>query len=168
MPSRSSIRTKSPRRSAMSDRVSVRFTVLKAHSIDALRICADEPAYSDSVSDQNNLVIHSFDECNFGNLYCEEELKEAGIPYDKEWDEGGDYSAGTEYLRFTPDGKAVLKEIYDNCINPDLFTMLKIIEDKGDLAKFVLDHHEEISVLSWDKQLEYSKLYLMNQLISPD
>ncbi|MCB5270581.1 MAG: hypothetical protein LHW56_01905 [Candidatus Cloacimonetes bacterium] len=55
-----------------------------------------------------------FDECNYANIGIETTLQEAKIPYDKFWEQGGDYESGTEYFRILEDGQGVTKEFCGN------------------------------------------------------
>ena len=147
----------------MGDRTDVFLTVLTEHAKETLKVCGDIP---ETMWENDTTTCYYFTECNYGNLDCEEQLKERGIPYDKEWGEGGDYSSGTEYFRFTEEGEAVLKELYDNCLNPPLEKLLLVINEPEKLKEYILAFEAQVSVLPWDNQFKYSRIYLARQLVS--
>jgi hypothetical protein len=68
-------------------------------------------------------------------------------------------------LRFTSEGKPDFKEIYDNCRNPDLGTLLQLIDVPDELRKNILAFKESVSVMDWDHQVEYGKIYRVKRLI---
>lgn len=108
-----------------------------------------------------------FSEVNYGELDCLDDLQAAGIAYDSSWDDGGDYTSGTQSCRFTKDGEAVVKTLYDNSLGMDAHTLLANIENHDKLKELILAHIEEISVLPWDNQVDYGKTYRVRQLICP-
>lgn len=113
-----------------------------------------------------DLISLVFYEVNFGNLHFLEALHDKGIPYDSAWEAGSNYQAGTEYCRFTETGEAVLKIVYDDNINPDINRLVQLVHNYAALKNFILNHHEEYSVLPWDDQIKYGKRYQARQLVT--
>lgn len=110
--------------------------------------------------------VHIFYEVPIGEPPFLKALRAAGIAFDNSWSAGNEYSEGTISCRFTPQGECILKEIYDNCINPPMNHLLDLIDKPVQLRAFILNHKEEMSVLDLDEnQVEYGKLFRMHQLI---
>lgn len=125
-------------------------------------IILDTPGY---VVEYGKLTAWGFDEVNYGELPFLNKLREAGIAYDNTWDRGNDYGAGTESCRFTPEGEAILRTIYDDDLNPDIHELMARIDDPEALREFILQHKENTTTLPWDNQEEYGKTYQAMQLI---
>lgn len=110
-----------------------------------------------------------FEEVNYGELNCIEELQSAGIPFDMDWAEGSNYDEGVEYCRFTETGDLTLKTVLggDCYIHPSVLE--KVIEEHNSLdavKDFLKRHNEAVKPPSWDNQVEYGKMYRTKQLIA--
>lgn len=150
---------------AMGDRTYVVLTVPLAHKQEVLQICKNYSSPSEQEEIGTEIVQLHFEEVNYGELPFLEELQHRGIAYDSEWEDGGSYTKGGSYLRFTEQGKAVHKEIYDNCRNPDLNTLLQVVDDPVALRAAVLAHLEFVKVMDWTDQVERGKTYQVMQLL---
>jgi hypothetical protein len=149
----------------MGDRTYVTLTVPLVHKQEVLQICKDYSCPSEQ-EECGAMFIAYFEEVNHGELPFLDTLQDRGIAYDSEWEEGGSYGAGGAYLRFTKDGKADFKEIYDNCRNPPLNNLLKVIDAPEELRKVILAFCDSIIVLPWDNQVEYGKTYRVLRLLN--
>lgn len=109
----------------------------------------------------------TFYEINYGELEFLPELVKAGIAYDSNWERGDQYKAGTESVRFRPDGTVENKTIYDGDPAAPLCELLPLIDNHSELKKYILIRQEHFAVLPWDNQEEYGKLYRTIQLINP-
>lgn len=116
----------------------------------------------------NNTHCFQYYEVNYGELDFLKELEARGIPYNSDWDAGSEYTAGSKYCRFTPEGSIDIKGVYDNDRNPSIDKLMGLIESPEKLIEFIQIHHEKISALPWDNQVEYGKLYLARKLIEPN
>lgn len=115
-----------------------------------------------------NTQCFQYYEVNYGELDFLKKLEAKGIAYENEWAAGGEYTAGTKSCRFTAEGIIDIKEIYDIDRNPSIDKLMDLIKSPDKLIKFIQIHHEKISVLPWDNQVEYGKLYLARKLIEPN
>ena len=147
----------------MSDRSYVTLQILAVHKEQAEKLFDGENAEEEY--SQDDLHCFGFSEMQGGNLDFLAELVKVGIPYDNIWDAGIEYGSGATYCRFTAEGEIVIKTIFDIELNPDIDTLLAVIDDPLALRQSILDHQEKISVLSWDNQEEYSKRFKTKQLI---
>lgn len=148
----------------MGDRTNVTLCVLKQDE-GRVKAVVDDGANWEGGDDE--FTEFNWDEVNYGNLDFEEELQQAGIPYDKDWGSGGEYGPGTQYCRYTADGRLVVKEVSDDDINPALDQLLKLVDTPAALCQFIQDHAEKVTPLSWDNQGEYAKVFRTIQLIKP-
>jgi len=149
----------------MGDRTCVTLTVLKSQQEDAVRFFTSDSEY---LNEHGSFVDYTFYEVNYGNLDFLDQLVNAGIAYDSRWESGGEYGPGCDYCRFTADGDVILKGISDEYRNPSIDTLMEKINNYEELKAFIVAHYDEISVLSWDFQEEYGKLYRTKQLIAPN
>lgn len=106
-----------------------------------------------------------FDEVNNGCIEEQDQLTEAGIPYNYEWGTGDNYNPGSKYIRFTPEGELEHIEYYENEINPPLEKLLELVSKPKELAEYVQQYSDERTPLPWDNQVEYGKIYRTRQLI---
>ena len=147
----------------MGDRTYVTLTIPSALADLALPLL---DAYDDSGEDSGNRYF-TFLAVNYGELDFLPQLMEAGIPFNSEWASGNEYGAGCKSCRFTPEGELIIKEIYDEGINPCHTSLMSLIDSPSALRAYILAHDERITALPWDNQVEYGKLYRAKQLISP-
>lgn len=139
-----------------------------------LRVLASQAEQTEAFTEGEKFEFRDGEECselifngvNYGELWILDDLKNAGIAYDSEWGHGGNYGPGTASCRFTAEGEAIEKSISDDNLNPDIYELLKLIDEPAVLRQFILDHEERTSTLSWDNQEEYGKLYQTKKLIS--
>ena len=154
----------------MGDRTWVRLRVplsMRAQAEAVIDNPSDIDEYENGENGHNFANVEfSYEQVNYGQLHCLGELQKAGIPYDSEWGSGYDYGAGTEHCRFTEQGELSIKEIYENEANPPLPSLLALIDAPKALRKYILEHQESRTILPWDNQEAYGKLYRTHLLIT--
>jgi hypothetical protein len=111
------------------------------------------------VSEDGPHSVFEFDDIRFATLGFEDRLVEAGIAYDKTWGAGYDYSAGVEYVRFTPDGDLQQIELDEGEDRPPLDELLALCDTPELLADFVRAFALTVTPLPWDNQAEYGRIY---------
>ena len=151
----------------MGDRTYVQLTFPKEH-YDVVKPFAEDACTEDYYAHTPNLYCFCFSEVNTGDLDFLRELRNLGIAYNSSWDRGDNYKEGVEYCRFTPEGKRVIKTIYDGDENPRINELLIRIDSYEELKQYILDHAERHSILPWDNQVEYGKIYRAMRLITPE
>lgn len=150
----------------MGDRSFVSLTVMKEHGEQVGDIYDDMPDRSlDGAS-----AIFEFNEVNYGELEHLDQLQTLGIAYDSHWEDGGEYTAGTQSCRFNEAGEAIVKSIYDDEIGT---IDLGPVSDAADISldeviKVINARKDVLHVLPWDNQVEYGKRYLARKLIEPN
>ena len=150
----------------MGDRTTVTLTVLKEHAEEAqLHFDGWEAEYIDNDA-SHRFQRFTFYEVNYGTLPFLAELMEAGIPFDSDWDHGGDYGPGTHYSRYNDDGGIQEIELSNEYRNPDINELMKLIGDPQALIGKIVSHHMAVTPLPWDNQLENSKLFKTKKLIN--
>lgn len=147
----------------MGDRTTVTLSFLESQQDEALKHfdCDAEEAWCDEP-----FAYHRFEEVNYGTLRFIDKLKAAGIAYESEWDGGYEYGPGIKSVRFTADGDVVEKEIYNSECSIDVHDLMALLDKPEELKELITSTHQAISVLSWDNQEEYGKLYRAKMLIS--
>ena len=148
----------------MGDRTRVTLTVLNEHVERAKCIIED---YDEDFPYSTHAHCFTFLEVNYGNLDSLPGLVAGGIPYESEWENGSEYTAGTQYCRFRPDGSVDITEVYDDQRNPNLKELMKLLDTPDRLIKAIQTHYESVTPLPWDNQAEYGKIYAARQLIEP-
>ena len=148
----------------MGYRVTVELCVLTEHAKRAEEIIGEPDEES---MESGNCTWLTYHEVNYGTLDDLDKLQAAGIPYDSAWDACAGFSKGCCHLRFTPEGEAICKEIYENQIGIHPSELLDVIEDYSALIKKIQDHIERIIALPWDNQAHYGKLYMARQIVAP-
>lgn len=148
----------------MSDHAYVTLSVPKelANQAEAL-FAGDEP---DTTSEEDGLATFGFTEVNYGGLNFLKELQKHGIAYSSSWENGGNFTAGTESCRFTPEGGMNLREIYDEQLSIPIDDLMKLIESPTQLKQWIVNAHESITILPWDNQVEYGKRHRLQLLLS--
>lgn len=148
----------------MGDRTTVTLSFLESQQDEALK-------YFDSDADEawlhEPLVYHQFNEVNYGTLNFLDKLKAAGIAYESEWDRGSEYGPGVKSVRFTPDGDVVEKEIYNSECSINVHDLMTLLDKPEELKNLIRSTHQAVSVLPWENQEEYGKIYRAKQLINP-
>jgi hypothetical protein len=82
---------------------------------------------ADTTDDDGDYIVIRGYEINYADWSdLQDILKENGIPYDKTWDAGGDYSAGESYIRVV-DGEMKELEFYE--YESNLIEFLKAVKD---------------------------------------
>ena len=150
----------------MGDRTSVTLDVPMFYKEAAMAIFVDNKPEDDFESEKGSIQHFRWNEVNDGTLDFLNDLRDAGIPYNSNWDAGHEYGAGTSSCRFTEDGDVVEKEIYDDAKNPELQNLLAMIDSPDELRKYILIYAEQVSTLPWDNQVEYSKRNRLKKLIT--
>jgi len=146
------------------DRVSVDLTVLTSQANAARNIFPD---YWENNTSGEQLTTFTFSEVNYGNLDFLPQLVAAGIAYESNWGCGSEFNDGTEYLRFNDKGEDIEITLYERSENPDMSLLMKHIDDPVKLRQLVINHLEATTVLPWDNQEDYGKVYRTVQLIAP-
>lgn len=147
----------------MGDRTTVTLSFLESQQDEALKhfsFVADE-AWCDEP-----FAYHRFEEVNYGTLDFLDKLKASGIAYESEWDRGSEYGPGVKSVRFTPDGDVVEKEVYNSECSIDVHDLMALLNKPEELKDLITSTHQAVSVLPWENQEEYGKLYRAKQLIS--
>lgn len=152
----------------MGDRTYVSLYV-PAELEEKTREILEDNAWITDDGESGDLAFFGLNEVNYGDIGCEAELREAGIPYDKRWEAGGGYTAGTEYLRFTASGEPWFISVADEDVGiaPDALKGALAKDDPlfevHDLLQKPLDATEP---MPWDNQVEYGRLYVAKQEVS--
>lgn len=147
----------------MGDRTTVTLSFLESQQDEALKHFDSEA--NESWLDEP-LAYHRFEEVNYGTLDFLDKLKAAGIAYESEWDRGSEYGPGIKSVRFTADGEVVQKEVYNSECSIDVHDLMALLDKPEELKDLITSTHEAVSVLPWENQEEYGKLYRAKQLIS--
>lgn len=130
-----------------------------------------EPTESTS-PDTTGMIVFCFDEVNHGYLPHLDKLTELGIPFDSEWGSGDDFRPGCLHNRYTHEGFQnlfVWREDQE-LIHPD--AIKKILAAGGGIPQKLLAFQQLVDpynklceYIKWDNQIQYGKLYRMNQLL---
>lgn len=144
----------------MGDRTYVTLTVLTAQADDARELFDDD---AEEENTDGHITAFGFDGVNYATLGFESDLTDAGIAYDKRWNAGDEYGAGSEYVRFRPDGTVQHIEVYDEGANPDLGELMRRLDKPDELIQYIRNFHEQATPLPWENQIEYGNLYLAKQ-----
>jgi len=148
----------------MGDRTSVALRILASQAEEAKEYFG---GYGFDVDKSNKgFTDCCFDEVNYGNLDFLGDLAAAGIAYSSSWGNGDNYASGTEYCRFTAEGKCIVTQVYDDSQDPSLDSLLKLIDEPNALREFILLHQKKVSPLPWDNQEEYARIYKTRKLIT--
>lgn len=148
----------------MGDRTTVTLSFLESQEKKALQHFDYEA--SEAWWDEP-FAYHRFEEVNYGRLDFLDKLKAAGIAYESEWDRGSEYGPGIKSVRFTADGEVIQKEIYNSECSIDVHDLMALLNKPEELKGLITSTHEAVSVLPWENQEEYGKLYRAKQLITP-
>lgn len=150
----------------MGDRTTVTLVLLQSQVAVAEGVEGWEKPNEET--EQDDTSEFTYYEVNYGNLDFLEKLAAHGIAYTSSWCSGSEYSAGTEYCRFTPEGDAIVKQIYDDGWGCPVSELMSRLESHEDLRAYILEHHEKLTILDMtEDQVEYGKLYRAKQLITP-
>ena len=138
----------------MATRTNVRLTIRKADQAKLEAICDDADEVNENYTPPGDpeTLEYVFHDINFANLDFEEELRDQKIPYDKSWDQGGDYEAGTEYHRINKDSESVVKEFQENTESMVLLEEVVKAVEQGSLEKFIEQKTNEFYVIPWEEQ----------------
>ena len=148
----------------MGDRSYVTLSVLTSQAELARTLIED---FNDEITfDNDRCTYFTFEEVNYGELKFLDALQAAGIAYLSEWEGGNEYGAGCTSCRFTAEGEAIIKSFDDSEINPELYTLMELIDQPEQLRTYILAHKELRTILPWDNQEEYGKLYQATMLIN--
>jgi hypothetical protein len=83
-------------------------------------------------------------------------LQAAGIPHDISVERDYDVDPMTYYVRFNPDGTTVRKEIMDDDVVLPVYKLHDLLDKPDELRAMIQKRWEDVQVLPWDNQLEYS------------
>ena len=147
----------------MGDRTTVYLTVLAVHK-ELAEVHIDDQACDEEAEGLH--VKYTFYDVNYGNLPFLDAMDHEGIPYDSTWESGDEYGEGTQSGRFTHEGIFVDKTVYGSSQGVPLDTLIPLLGDHAALVACIKKCQEEISVLPWENQEEYSKLYRARKLIN--
>jgi hypothetical protein len=139
----------------MGDRTSVNLTVRKDDLFKNQALFADandQDTYGLSPSSSLLLVTLTYYDINFANLGFEGFLQENKIPYDKSWDNGDEFTCGTEYCRVLANGNVEVKEQtgFDE-ENISLDEAIKAYKE-GKIGAFLETKKNEITAMDWNIQ----------------
>lgn len=148
----------------MGDRTSVTLT-FPQHWEEKVTQIIDYNTPNERWEETGALCVWSYEEVNYGELGFLSKLRDAGIAYTSKWDAGSEYGAGAEHHRFHPDGTEQNMQVYDADRNPELNSLLDLIDNPAQLRMYILLHKELTTPLPWDNQVEYGKLYLAKKLV---
>lgn len=149
-------------------RVTLTFLASQKEKLDSLLGEWEQPNSTDQDIDGGGVVDYIYDEVNYGTLDFLARIRDAGIAYNSRWEDGGEYTKGTEYCRFTEDGDCIQQEIYDEDINPQLDSLMKLIDNPVQLRRFIVNHKRNVTFDELDEnQVEYGKRYMTAKLIAP-
>ncbi|MDY0282378.1 MAG: hypothetical protein RBR35_17665 [Salinivirgaceae bacterium] len=149
----------------MGDHVDVTLDLLKSEYDRALAegidIEGDYVVSYEYPSDGQLLIMMEsvFEGCNYADIGIETALQEAKIPYDKQWEQGGNYAEGVEYFRILKGGQAVTKEFYGEEETHIPFQDL-LEARKGGLKgvdAFIDKELARREILSWPEQVKILK-----------
>ena len=146
----------------MGDRTWVEIVVLKESLPQVKELLGDEG----QITEKDELVTIYYYEVNDGCIDEQDELTEAGVPYDYSWGMGDNFEAGYKYIRFTPDGQLVHIEYYVTDLDPPLEKLLELVDRPVELVQYIRQFAEDKKPLPWDNQVEYGKRYRTLQLLN--
>jgi hypothetical protein len=162
----------------MGDRVFTKIIMLKEHSaIPAVaELMVPFPKYDwPSYCDPHPEVFVEFedDNANYAVMGVEDELAALGIPYDKKWEEGGEFGSGAEYHRIDAHGKSDVLAVYDDTrkLDPDIINSwlrddaLTCHETLQGIQNAYDEHMAGITPLPWLNQSDNSLTCRTNKLI---
>lgn len=144
-------------------RSTVVLEVLTVHSAQVVELSA--PFTCSKQKGYDGITYYTFEGIAYGELPFLQKLRENGIAYTSAWTAEGDYQAGSEHCRFHPDGLLQRFEIYDHKINPDLDSLMELIDQPDKLRNFLLVHQASTVPLPWDNQVEYGRIHQARELI---
>ena len=144
----------------MGNRTSVELLVLKRDA-DFVATLYD---YEDKCEGEL-ITTFGYWEVNYGELKFTDELMERNIPYSYTWQDGSDYSAGTEFFLFNEDGSTKTLNFYLSDVNPEISYLLTLCDKPEELVQFIKAHHRRYLAPSWKHQEEQSLIARAKQLI---
>lgn len=133
-----------------------------AHKI--LEQCEFTPDYTDT---NPEVCRFTFEEVIYGNLPDDvaSALWDQCIPYDWDWERGGDFDSGGDYLRFTEQGESEFKTVFQDSRSIYIPDLLQRINDPKALVEFIHQQDVDTTVLPWENQVEYAKRASIARLI---
>ena len=154
------------RKKLMGDCTYVTLQILASQQEEADAIIGEDTASEEW--DRDNYHFYGFTEVDYGELSFLRDFIAQGIAFESRWEAGSEYTAGSTYARFTPEGESVRFDVYDERINPPIDKLLSLIDNYAALRKYIEIHHKSTTPLPLDeKQVEYGKKYRAIQLIAP-
>ncbi|MBL4901019.1 MAG: hypothetical protein JKX76_15535 [Colwellia sp.] len=138
----------------MSDDTTVRIEMLRPCYDKALALIGDniDASFSEIGLEFVELEYHDL---RYGVLEYENILRDNLIPYSKEWDAGGDFTAGAEHFRVLVDGTTEFKAFEDSNEVTTL-SMAKLIQARLEgpeaLNQLIIDHENSTKIMSWKEQ----------------
>lgn len=134
----------------MGDRTTVNLTVRKDDFLKNPSLFADADD-NDAIEGSSTVSLTYYD-VNYGNLDFESALQDMRIPYDKSWDNGSEYTCGTEYCRVLANGCIDVKEF--SGYNEDTVNLDEVIKayKKGNIEAFLETTKSTLTVMDWDDQ----------------
>jgi hypothetical protein len=162
----------------MGERVYVTLTVLSTQFEQAKAILtkyngnSQEEYSAQGSSDEFDVSWLGYEEVNYGELGGLPDLVAIGIAYDSRWEQGSEFGRGFESVRFTAEGEAIKKVLYDHDegIKLDKFrtamALAKPEERLIALEAVISEHEARLFVLPLDeKQIEYGKVFRTKRLL---
>ena len=118
------------------------------------------------------IIEYIFNEVKWGELDFLDQLHEQGIPFDF----SNDHSEDSRHIscRFTSDGEMILQDYFESDTRiegNDFIRTIDLCTSPEEKLKFLNEQYMKLSnlltLLPWDNQVEYGKLYRTRKLIEP-
>lgn len=160
----------------MGDRTNVTLAVALEH-LDALRATVPDEDFEfgepdDTCTDTGGVVLALFEfgEINYADLGIEQLLRMSGIPYNKTWSQGDEYTSGSEWFRLKPErGQYLFRQIYDDEQWFDAGELKERLDDHKALKTYILDRTALNTCPPFDQaQLDRHKIWKLEKLITSD
>lgn len=138
----------------MGDRTSVTLTIRKAdqEQFEKLSDGADEVFEGESLPNEVVTIEYTFNDVNYAELDFESKLREQKIPYDKSWDSGSEYGAGTEYHRINQEGESTFKTFEGDTEGLVPFDDVVKSFESGDIENYIAKVRADLIIMSWSEQ----------------
>jgi len=138
----------------MADRVNVNLTIRKEDQIIFEALCDDFNGKFEGETFPNEVatIEYSFHEVNDAELEIEQLLQEKIIPYDKTWEQGRGYNAGTKYHRIDSNGNSIIKLIDKNMEGMVTLEDVEKAVEQACIHKFIKEKRNAFHIISWKDQ----------------
>jgi hypothetical protein len=156
----------------MGDRTNAWVTCFTKQKDQLLGIFGTEAEFC-QIDEQGEFTVFHFEEVNYAELSCMEDLETCGVALDYEWSSGGDYTSGKYSYRFTSEGEFILTGGYDDQQRLNLETLTLVINlpdsDSDKLALLVAEieaANKKWTPIPFDEaQIQNGNIFRVNKLI---